>query len=379
VIDPAPVGVPVTYTTRENVPLTVPAAQGVLAGDTDSAGDNLTATLQTTVAQGTLVLNSNGSFTYTPPASYIGTVTFTYVPHGTYTAGSATTVTIVVGQGAGASPPPPAPPAPGGTGKVASAPPGLPGAGGGGGASGEPTGAVAETTGASAGTAGASAGTAGASIASAAASLGTAGDNTGTAASTGGTAASETGSAGEGSAGGGYRSAVSPVSAQSVAPVVPPVFAPAAPGIAWSSGLVPMQPAPVVADSSPMVPPDPSNPGTDPDTDPAGLLSAPDPIVLPDFILADDPGFALMLPASPEIAQLPQAFARAAQRLAEQSQAIITFVDPVTGEADDDDAFAGQPGSSDMAWLLFDSDSGARTDAATPQIPPQILWDSAPP
>ena len=381
VVDPAPAGVPVTYTTRENVPLTVPAAQGVLAGDTDSAGDNLTATLQTTVAQGTLVLNSNGSFTYTPPASYTGTVTFTYVPHGTYTAGSATTVTIVVGQGAGASPPPPAPPAPGGTGKVASAPPGLPGAGagGGGGATGETTGAVAETTGASAGTAGASAGTAGASIASAAASLGTAGDNAGTAASTGGTAASETGSAGGGSAGGGYRSAVSPVSAQSVASVVPPVFAPAAPGIAWSSGLVPMQPAPVVADSSPMVPPDPSNPGTDPDTDPAGLLSAPDPIVLPDFILADDPGFALMLPASPEIAQLPQAFARAAQRLAEQSHAIITFVDPVTGEADDDDAFAGQPGSSDMAWLLFDSDSGARTDAATPQIPPQILWDSAPP
>src|SRR6202012_2752053 len=66
VVDPAPVGVADSYTTREGVALNVPAAQGVLANDTDGAGDTLTATLVTSTTHGTLVLNSNGSFVYTP-------------------------------------------------------------------------------------------------------------------------------------------------------------------------------------------------------------------------------------------------------------------------------------------------------------------------
>ena len=108
VVDPAPIGVPATYTTREGVPLTVAAAQGVLANDIDTAGDTLTATIVASASHGALVLNSNGSFTYTPTAGYTGSDTFTYLPHGTYVAGSATTVTIVVT--AGTSPPTPPPP-----------------------------------------------------------------------------------------------------------------------------------------------------------------------------------------------------------------------------------------------------------------------------
>jgi hypothetical protein len=117
VTDPAPVGVAASYTTRERVPLNVTTAQGVLAHDTDSAGDPLTATLATTVSHGTLVFNANGSFIYTPNPTFVGTDSFTYIPHGTYSAGSATTVTITVlgavgAPSAPAAPTPPAPPAP---------------------------------------------------------------------------------------------------------------------------------------------------------------------------------------------------------------------------------------------------------------------------
>ena len=82
-----------------------------------------------------------------------------------------------------------------------------------------------------------------------------------------------------------------------------------------------------------------------------------------------------MLPASPDIAQLPQAFALAMQRLNARPPAIVTFVDPVTGEAVDDTGAANRPGAPDMAWLLFDGDS----DVGTGAVAPQIRWDSPPP
>ena len=246
VVDPPPVGVPVSYTTRENVPLTVPAAQGVLASDTDSAGDPLTATLTTTVTHGTLVLNGNGSFIYTPPASFTGSVFFTYVPHGTYTAGSATTVTIVVGEGAGAPPPLPPPPGPG---KLASAPPGLP----------DPP-----------------------------APSGT-GDLALLAPSGAGELALSAPSEASGTSGSGGASAVV---AAAVPPVGTPVTAPSSTTIPASGGSIPTSPAPVVAQSSPVVLPDTSGPTADPDLDPAGLLSVPDPVMPPD---TSDPGTDLDL------------------------------------------------------------------------------------
>lgn len=63
--------------TPEDVRLdrTVP---GVLGNDTDIDGDALTAVVDTPPAHGTLVLNANGSFTYTPGANYHGSDGFTY-------------------------------------------------------------------------------------------------------------------------------------------------------------------------------------------------------------------------------------------------------------------------------------------------------------
>ena len=65
------------YTTAEDTALTVPAP-GVLANDTDADGNALTAALVTGPAHGTLTLNANGSFTYTPAANYNGADSFTY-------------------------------------------------------------------------------------------------------------------------------------------------------------------------------------------------------------------------------------------------------------------------------------------------------------
>jgi VCBS repeat-containing protein len=50
----------------------------VLTNDTDSDGDRLTAALVSEPAHGTLTLNADGSFTYTPATSYNGPDSFTY-------------------------------------------------------------------------------------------------------------------------------------------------------------------------------------------------------------------------------------------------------------------------------------------------------------
>ncbi len=67
-----------SYTTNENTPLTV-AAPGVLANVTDPNGLTLAAVLQTGPAHGTLALNSDGSFVYTPSANYSGSDSFVYL------------------------------------------------------------------------------------------------------------------------------------------------------------------------------------------------------------------------------------------------------------------------------------------------------------
>jgi VCBS repeat-containing protein len=53
-------------------------APGVLSNDSDANGSALTATKVTDPQFGTLVLNANGSFTYTPLAGFFGTDSFTY-------------------------------------------------------------------------------------------------------------------------------------------------------------------------------------------------------------------------------------------------------------------------------------------------------------
>ena len=66
-----------SYAINEDTALTV-AAAGVLANDTDTNGNPLTAVLITGPSHGTLSLNANGSFTYTPVANYSGPDSFIY-------------------------------------------------------------------------------------------------------------------------------------------------------------------------------------------------------------------------------------------------------------------------------------------------------------
>jgi hypothetical protein len=73
----APVAVNDSYTTPEGTPLTV-AAPGVLANDSDADGNPLSAALVSNVTHGTLSLNANGGFSYTPTAGYSGADSFTY-------------------------------------------------------------------------------------------------------------------------------------------------------------------------------------------------------------------------------------------------------------------------------------------------------------
>ena len=78
----APVANIDSYSTNEDTALveaTVgPLGDGVLANDTDADSNPLTAVLDTTTANGVLVLNTDGSFTYTPAANYCGADSFTY-------------------------------------------------------------------------------------------------------------------------------------------------------------------------------------------------------------------------------------------------------------------------------------------------------------
>ena len=66
-----------SYSTSEDTPL-VMVAPGVLGNDSDPDGDAITASLVSGPLHGTLTLNPNGSFSYTPAADFNGTDTFTY-------------------------------------------------------------------------------------------------------------------------------------------------------------------------------------------------------------------------------------------------------------------------------------------------------------
>ncbi|HEX4983254.1 MAG TPA: LamG-like jellyroll fold domain-containing protein, partial [Ilumatobacteraceae bacterium] len=76
-VDDAPVAVDDAYSTDRDTALSVPAP-GVLANDTDPENDALTAVLVAGPAHGTLDLQADGSFTYTPEAGYAGADGFTY-------------------------------------------------------------------------------------------------------------------------------------------------------------------------------------------------------------------------------------------------------------------------------------------------------------
>ncbi len=73
----APVGADDAYSTPEDTALTVPAP-GVLGNDSDVDGDSLSAVLVAGPSNGSLSLNADGSFTYTPSPAFNGTDGFVY-------------------------------------------------------------------------------------------------------------------------------------------------------------------------------------------------------------------------------------------------------------------------------------------------------------
>ncbi len=74
VTNPAPVATPDSATTVIDTPVTI----SVLNNDHDPDGDAFDVTGTTPPANGSIVLNANGSITYTPNLGFVGTDTFTY-------------------------------------------------------------------------------------------------------------------------------------------------------------------------------------------------------------------------------------------------------------------------------------------------------------
>lgn len=82
-----------SYTVQEDQQLVVSAANGVLANDT---GLNLTASRTSGPTHGSVTLNPDGSFAYTPQANFFGTDSFqVQVSNGVYSANSTVTIAVV--------------------------------------------------------------------------------------------------------------------------------------------------------------------------------------------------------------------------------------------------------------------------------------------
>lgn len=88
-----PVSTADSYSTAFNTPLVVPPP-GVMANDANVAG--ATVAVVSAVSTGSLTLNANGGFTYTPPTGFTGTATFSYRATNAAGPGTVATVTIAV-------------------------------------------------------------------------------------------------------------------------------------------------------------------------------------------------------------------------------------------------------------------------------------------
>jgi len=89
----APVAVADGYSTKKGVAIAV-AAPGVLAND---SGSGLTAVLNSDVSSGTLTLQADGAFVYTPTLGFVGLDTFTYHANDGLANSNVATVTLAVG------------------------------------------------------------------------------------------------------------------------------------------------------------------------------------------------------------------------------------------------------------------------------------------
>jgi VCBS repeat-containing protein len=95
-INDAPVAAADSYSTAEDIALTVPLSGGVIDNDTDIDNATLTSTVLDGPDNGTLTLSSDGSFVYTPNADFNGTDSFTYtLSDGTLTDTATVTITVI--------------------------------------------------------------------------------------------------------------------------------------------------------------------------------------------------------------------------------------------------------------------------------------------
>ncbi|KKW23876.1 MAG: Outer membrane adhesin-like protein [Candidatus Kaiserbacteria bacterium GW2011_GWA2_52_12] len=107
-VNDGPVAIDDAYDVLEDATLNVDAASGVLENDTDiDTNDVLTVSAvngnsekvdtDVVLAHGTVHVNADGSFTYTPDADFNGTDSFTYTAFDQTTNSSAGTVTVTIG------------------------------------------------------------------------------------------------------------------------------------------------------------------------------------------------------------------------------------------------------------------------------------------
>ncbi len=82
-----------TYSTDQTGILTISAANGVLANDGQTGA---TVAVNTTTSNGTLILNADGSFTYSPNACFIGDDSFTYTISGGPCGGTSAPVNVAI-------------------------------------------------------------------------------------------------------------------------------------------------------------------------------------------------------------------------------------------------------------------------------------------
>ncbi len=95
VLNVSPLAADDTYSTTEDTRLTIISPTGVLSNDGDLNGDRLTATVQSDVSSGTLDLQLDGSFVYTPQAQFNGQDYFSYqVSDGVLSDTALVTITI---------------------------------------------------------------------------------------------------------------------------------------------------------------------------------------------------------------------------------------------------------------------------------------------
>ncbi|HEX7450163.1 MAG TPA: Ig-like domain-containing protein, partial [Pirellulales bacterium] len=94
VTNQAPAAINDSYALPNDQPFNTTAATGVLANDGDPDGDALSASLVSGPSHGTLALNADGSFTYTPDAHWVGSDSFVYSASDGVAASQAT-VTLV--------------------------------------------------------------------------------------------------------------------------------------------------------------------------------------------------------------------------------------------------------------------------------------------